>query len=638
MPGIGFAKPPVFVDLRDFDVDLAGNNDSTTGITLAVTQAAAAGTTRLGAAVFIPPGSPVITSTITIPRTGNTPTGVVQFVGDNVRSSRIVGSGSNFVARGMFEWAATTDTAWCQRFANLSIIMPDVAGAKAIWHKANQATINGTTWINEILQLDLENVLIECNNEFHEVCIDLEVGARIVTWRNLAADPTRGSGANASQYATLLARTRYEYTAVSVTSIARTSATLATATKVGHGFISNQFVRISGANESAFNGTFRITVTSSSVFTYALASDPGGNATGTLIMYEQPSVGGDSVGFWGRMECIYPMLRRGGWCRLFEGRMYYTTVDTAFINGQRSGHVGHNLALYNSWTTKLINIGFEGSGSDGSAICKVYRGEQVRFDSIHCPVGVNTDSAWAALTAYAIGDRVVPTLLATGGIPATNRYFKCTTLGTSGGSEPAWPTNLGGTVVDGTAVWTAQTPALGNSIEFSQSRGCKINGRLAVNGNPLASGRLVKILSIDAQCYDVICEDFDINTSALVVSSEVEILAPAANGNMIRGRQQQAFTDVREAYQVGTEDLLIGSTTYDPPLLADGAGATTTVTVTGAAMGDFVDVSFSNNTFGMTLTGEVSVAGTVSVRFQNETGSQIDLSSGTLRAQVRKAS
>lgn len=82
---------------------------------------------------------------------------------------------------------------------------------------------------------------------------------------------------------------------------------------------------------------------------------------------------------------------------------------------------------------------------------------------------------------------------------------------------------------------------------------------------------------------------------------------------------------------------LSGFATYDPPSLVDGAGATTTLTVTGAALGDAVTgVSFSLDLQGIIVTGWVSAANTVSVRFQNESGGTLDLASGTLRARVQK--
>jgi len=98
-------------------------------------------------------------------------------------------------------------------------------------------------------------------------------------------------------------------------------------------------------------------------------------------------------------------------------------------------------------------------------------------------------------------------------------------------------------------------------------------------------------------------------------------------------------------YQVSTLDIIIrcstyapsGSATYNPPSLNDGDGTTTTVTVTGAALGDFAEASFSNSLQGIMMTAFVSAADTVSVRFQNETGGILDLASGTLRARVRKA-
>src|ERR1044072_9973676 len=81
--------------------------------------------------------------------------------------------------------------------------------------------------------------------------------------------------------------------------------------------------------------------------------------------------------------------------------------------------------------------------------------------------------------------------------------------------------------------------------------------------------------------------------------------------------------------------LLTGSATYDAASLADGVGATTTVTVTGAVLGDFVvGVSHGVDLAGITVTAYVSAANTVSVRFQNESGGTLDLASATLRVAV----
>ena len=87
----------------------------------------------------------------------------------------------------------------------------------------------------------------------------------------------------------------------------------------------------------------------------------------------------------------------------------------------------------------------------------------------------------------------------------------------------------------------------------------------------------------------------------------------------------------------GKTEPLRWSAVYDPPSLADGTGVTTTVSVIGAALGDFAQASFSLDLQGITVTAYVSALDTVSVRFQNETGGVIDLASGTLRVKVDKA-
>lgn len=76
----------------------------------------------------------------------------------------------------------------------------------------------------------------------------------------------------------------------------------------------------------------------------------------------------------------------------------------------------------------------------------------------------------------------------------------------------------------------------------------------------------------------------------------------------------------------------VGTATYDPPNLVAGATAVTTVTVTGAALGQQADAWFSLDLQGIWLRADVSAANTVRVSFWNATAGPLDLGSGTLSA------
>lgn len=107
--------------------------------------------------------------------------------------------------------------------------------------------------------------------------------------------------------------------------------------------------------------------------------------------------------------------------------------------------------------------------------------------------------------------------------------------------------------------------------------------------------------------------------------------------SLIRGLSQQ-FSDwlARVRDELNKFSELTGSATYNPASLGDGAGATTTVSVIGAALGDFAVASFSLDIQGITVTAWVSASNVVSVRFQNESGGTVDLAEGTLRIRVIK--
>lgn len=87
----------------------------------------------------------------------------------------------------------------------------------------------------------------------------------------------------------------------------------------------------------------------------------------------------------------------------------------------------------------------------------------------------------------------------------------------------------------------------------------------------------------------------------------------------------------------GPRRFLRGSATWDPASVANGAVVSTTVTVTGAALGDPVSVGFSSiTTQAVMLSAHVSAADTVTVVLRNESGGAIDFASGTLTAVVSK--
>jgi len=82
------------------------------------------------------------------------------------------------------------------------------------------------------------------------------------------------------------------------------------------------------------------------------------------------------------------------------------------------------------------------------------------------------------------------------------------------------------------------------------------------------------------------------------------------------------------------QDDLKGSATWNPGSIADGDEETTTVTVTGAVVGDYAIASFSVDVADLTLDAQVTAADTVTCVLSNNTGGAVDLAEGTVYARV----
>jgi hypothetical protein len=148
-------------------------------------------------------------------------------------------------------------------------------------------------------------------------------------------------------------------------------------------------------------------------------------------------------------------------------------------------------------------------------------------------------TAWQASTAYSLGDIVVPTA----GLENGFRY-ECTTAGTSDSSAPTWPTTEGGTVTDGTAVWT-----------------CRLGGHLGSGAN----GATLSLTNMDRLIDLVRGGKPDLLLMSRRSRRKIAALARAAGTNLLIGEGQLgqvveyyngipvAISDwVKDNYAVGT--------------------------------------------------------------------------------------
>lgn len=94
------------------------------------------------------------------------------------------------------------------------------------------------------------------------------------------------------------------------------------------------------------------------------------------------------------------------------------------------------------------------------------------------------------------------------------------------------------------------------------------------------------------------------------------------------------YMTIADAVRRRVVTSLNGSTTYDAPSIAAGGTTTTTITVTGAALGDFAQASFGVSTQGLVVSASVTAADTETIVLYNPTGSAIDLASTTIRGAV----
>lgn len=205
----------------------------------------------------------------------------------------------------------------------------------------------------------------------------------------------------------------------------------------------------------------------------------------------------------------------------------------------------------------------------------------------------------------------------------------------------------------------------GTGIEINEGQDVTvINNHLSEIGGNGVFSRTLATGGAAVRRLRVINNTFE-NIGATVANSEFVSLDLTTNDAEVTGNVGTGSSHVHALYNRGTNsrllrygndweagttgtinDLGIDSRTimhsshleataaWDAPSIASGAQSSTTITVTGAALGDFVRVASSSSFSGMQLWAEVTAADTVTVYLTNNTGGTLDASNRNITVLV----
>jgi hypothetical protein len=168
---------------------------------------------------------------------------------------------------------------------------------------------------------------------------------------------------------------------------------------------------------------------------------------------------------------------------------------------------------------------------------------------VNAPAAAVLSLDWSASAAYALGQKIV-----------TGDYrYGATTEGTSGGTEPTWPTTVGETVADGTVVWTCESATSSGDTETTAYLETFLRRWSGIDeeGPPSPSSNLLDVQFVNGQGVDL---------SALNA-------APEGGYNITHRRIYRVNTASESAYQFVAE-LPIATTTYADTILSSALGET----------------------------------------------------------------
>ncbi|MCU4373719.1 right-handed parallel beta-helix repeat-containing protein [Acinetobacter variabilis] len=178
---------------------------------------------------------------------------------------------------------------------------------------------------------------------------------------------------------------------------------------------------------------------------------------------------------------------------------------------------------------------------------------------------------------------------------------------------------------------------LSGAILHNSTGKCVIDGN-TISVNNLAASNPTQAIALGGTIGVIVSNNTVLGSPDGTKQFDTTITSSSATssllvGNMLTKAPVKALSDTeRETIIIGK--LYSASATYDPPSLATATQQSTTVTLTGAAIGDNIAVSFDKDLQGTRMWGEVTSTNTVTVYHRNDTGVTVDVGSGTLTVRL----
>jgi len=183
-------------------------------------------------------------------------------------------------------------------------------------------------------------------------------------------------------------------TAQTISSITNSTTTATLTTASAHGLVTGNRVTISGATAAAYNGTFVITVTGTTTFTYTMLSNPGGSASvvGTYSV----------IGITGVNSNTFVNVN------LFKNRLYFTQINTLkcwyldvnSIGGAANpldfGSIARNGGFLQAMGTWTLDAG---QGADDYAVFVTNMGEVIVYNG----TDPTSSTTWALKGVWQLG-------------------------------------------------------------------------------------------------------------------------------------------------------------------------------------------------------------------------------------------